>query len=82
MPAPSRSLLVGLVGSGIGPSLSPQMHEREADELGIRCLYRRLDLDVLELPPAAVGELLAAARLVGFDGLNVTHPCKDRKSVV
>ena len=76
MPAPSRSFLVGLVGSGIGPSLSPPMHEREADELGLRYLYRRLDLDVLALPPTAIGELLAAARLAGFDGLNVTHPCK------
>jgi shikimate dehydrogenase len=76
VPAPSRSFLVGLVGSGIGPSLSPPMHEREADELGLRYLYRRLDLDVLALPPTAIGELLAAARLAGFDGLNVTHPCK------
>jgi shikimate dehydrogenase len=76
VPAPSRSFLVALVGSGIGPSLSPPMHEQEADELGIRYLYRRLDLDVLGLAPEAVGELLAAARLAGFDGLNVTHPCK------
>ena len=76
MTAPSRSFLVGLVGSGIGPSLTPPMHEREADELGVRYLYRRLDLDVLQLPPEAIGDLLAAARLAGFDGLNVTHPCK------
>jgi shikimate dehydrogenase len=73
---PSRSFLVGLVGSGIGPSLTPPMHEREADELGVRYLYRRFDLDALGLPPEAVGDLLAAAQLAGFDGLNVTHPCK------
>jgi shikimate dehydrogenase len=73
---PSRSFLVGLVGSGIGPSLTPPMHEREADELGIRYLYRRFDLDALGLPAAAIGDLLAAARRAGFDGLNVTHPCK------
>ena len=71
-----HSYLVGLVGTGIGPSLTPALHEREADELGIRYLYRRLDLDELRLPPAAIGELLAAARLGGYDGLNVTHPCK------
>jgi shikimate dehydrogenase len=76
VPAPSRSFLVGLVGSGIGPSLTPPMHEREADELGIRYLYRRFDLDALQLPAEAIGDLLAAARLAGFDGLNVTHPCK------
>jgi shikimate dehydrogenase len=72
----SRSFLVGLVGSGIGPSLTPPMHEREGDELGIRYLYRRLDLDALRLPAEAIGDILAAAQLAGFDGLNVTHPCK------
>src|SRR5215212_11726604 len=72
----AHSFLVGLVGSGIGPSLTPPLHEREADELGLRYLYRRLDLDRLQRPASAIGEILAAARLVGYDGLNVTHPCK------
>ncbi|MFJ4102970.1 shikimate dehydrogenase [Amycolatopsis japonica] len=67
--------LIGLVGTGIGPSLSPALHEREADELGLRYLYRRLDLDVLRLP---IGEVLAAARTAGFDGLNITHPVKQQ----
>ena len=72
----SHGFLVGLVGTGIGPSLTPPLHEREADELGIRYLYRRLDLDRLGLAPEGVGDLLAAARLAGYDGLNITHPCK------
>jgi shikimate dehydrogenase len=72
----AQGYLVGLVGSGIGPSLTPPLHEREADELGLRYLYRRLDLDRLQRPASAIGEILAAARLVGYDGLNVTHPCK------
>jgi shikimate dehydrogenase len=72
----SSAFLVGLIGTGIAPSLTPPLHEREADELGVRYLYRRLDLDELGLPPTAVGDLLAAARLAGYDGLNVTHPCK------
>jgi shikimate dehydrogenase len=76
MASSSRGFLVGLVGSGIGPSLTPPLHEREADELGVRYLYRRLDLDELRLPPTAIGDLLAAARTAGYDGLNVTHPCK------
>ncbi|MFD3730268.1 shikimate dehydrogenase [Streptomyces sp. NPDC058632] len=70
------SYLVGLIGSGIGPSLSPALHEREAGRQGLRCLYRLLDLDTIGLPPEGVGELLDAARLLGFDGLNITHPCK------
>ncbi|MEV1286547.1 shikimate dehydrogenase [Micromonospora sp. NPDC049679] len=71
-----RSVLIGLVGTGIGPSLTPALHERAADELGIRYLYRLLDLDDLRLPPTAIGAILAAARLTGYDGLNITHPCK------
>ncbi|MER7081641.1 shikimate dehydrogenase [Saccharopolyspora kobensis] len=70
------SYLIGLVGSGIGPSLSPPLHEREADELGIRYLYRRWDLDVLGRPAESIGDLLAVARTAGYDGLNITHPCK------
>lgn len=70
------SHLIGLVGAGIGPSLSPALHEREADELGLRYLYRLLDLDALRLPANAVGALLEAVRLAGYDGLNLTHPCK------
>jgi shikimate dehydrogenase len=68
--------LVGLVGAGIAPSLTPALHERAADELGLRYLYRRIDLDELALPATAVGELLDAARTLGYRGLNITHPCK------
>lgn len=68
--------LVGLIGSDISTSLTPPMHEREADALGIRYLYRVLDLDDLGVPSTAVGELVAAARLAGYDGLNITHPVK------
>ncbi|MET8766552.1 shikimate dehydrogenase [Streptomyces sp. NPDC004658] len=70
------SYLVGLVGAGIGPSLSPALHHREADRQGLRYLYRLLDTDVLGVPPEAVGDLVRAARDLGFDGLNITHPCK------
>ncbi|MGY0489598.1 shikimate dehydrogenase [Streptomyces sp. WG-D5] len=73
---PQDSYLVGLIGEGIGPSLSPALHEREADRQGLRYLYRRLDIAELGVPAENVGELLRAARTVGFDGLNITHPCK------
>jgi shikimate dehydrogenase len=72
----TADLLVGLIGSGIGPSLSPALHMREARELDLRYRYVRLDLDALKLPPEAVGDLLRQARVAGFRGLNVTHPCK------
>lgn len=76
MQQPRPGVVVGLIGTGIGPSLSPALHEAEADALGLRYVYRRLDLDVLGLPAEAVGDVLSAARLAGYDGLNVTHPCK------
>jgi shikimate dehydrogenase len=75
-PTPDGGFLVGLIGTGIGPSLSPPLHEREADAWDVRYLYRLLDLDRLGLPATAVGEVLAAVRLAGYDGLNVTYPCK------
>ncbi|MFD0482610.1 shikimate dehydrogenase [Kineococcus sp. GCM10028916] len=68
--------LVGLIGSGIGPSLTPALHEREAAELGMHCEYRRLDLDVLRVPARDVGRLLDRVRSQGWAGVNVTHPCK------
>ena len=49
------SYLVGLIGSGIGPSLSPALHEREAARQGLRYLYRLIDIDTLGVPPLAEG---------------------------
>lgn len=72
----AESFLVGLVGDGVMPSLTPYMHEREGDVQGLRYLYRPIDLMELGLPGQAVGELLAGARSLGFNGLNITHPCK------
>jgi shikimate dehydrogenase len=68
--------LIGLIGAGIGPSLSPALHEREADALGLRYQYRRLDLLELGIGADRIGDLLAAAQLTGYTGLNVTHPVK------
>jgi shikimate dehydrogenase len=67
---------VGLIGSGIVGSLSPELHEREADELGLRYVYQILDLGELGLGPQDTGTLVAQARRLGFAGLNITHPCK------
>ncbi|WP_425445738.1 shikimate dehydrogenase [Umezawaea tangerina] len=69
-------MLVALVGSGIGPSLSPALHEREAERAGLPYRYRRIDLDEWGLPPEAVGDVVAVTRDAGYRGLNITHPCK------
>jgi shikimate dehydrogenase len=67
---------VGLIGAGIGGSLSPALHEHEAAEQGLRCAYRLIELDERGLAPSEVGGVLADARRAGLRGLNVTHPCK------
>src|SRR5690349_20438042 len=74
--ADARRYVVGLIGSDLGPSLSPQLHEREADELGLRYLYQLIDLDELGLGAEDVGDLVSQARRLGFAGLNITHPSK------
>ncbi|MCH6470100.1 shikimate dehydrogenase [Sinomonas terrae] len=71
-----RAHLVGLIGSGIGGSLSPLLHEHEAAAQGLRYAYRTLDLEELGLQPADAGQLARQAVRLGFTGLNVTHPCK------
>jgi shikimate dehydrogenase len=72
----SRAVLLGLIGSGIGASLTPSMHEREGDEQGLRLQYKLIDLRELGLGAEALPDLLVAAERMGFDGLNITHPCK------
>jgi len=72
----AQSYLVGLIGDGVMPSLTPPMHEREADAHEMRYLYRPIDLAVLGRPAEDVGELLRAGAQLGFNAFNVTHPCK------
>ena len=72
----ARSVLIGLIGRGIGPSRSPIMHEREGARLGMDYSYRLIDFDRLGLEDTALGEIVAAAEQLGFSGLNVTHPFK------
>ncbi|HYG86508.1 MAG TPA: shikimate dehydrogenase [Azospirillum sp.] len=73
---PGPAVLAGLIGSGIQASRTPAMHEREGAEQGLRYIYKLIDLEALGLGTDALPELLTAARRMGFDGLNVTHPCK------
>jgi len=68
--------LVGLIGEGIQASLSPALHEEEARCQGLSLHYRLIDLvqdgsSVDDLP-----RLIDSAEAAGFDGLNITHPCK------
>ena len=68
--------LVGLLGAGIGGSLTPGLHEAEADRLGLSYTYRVIDLDAIGQPAERSAALVRSAADLGYDGLNVTHPSK------
>ena len=71
-----RAVLLGLIGQDIQGSRTPEMHMREGEAQGLRLVYRLIDLTRLGLGVEALPDLLAAAQRMGFDGLNITHPCK------
>ena len=68
--------LCGLVGAGIQQSLTPAMQEEEARQQGLRLHYQLIDLDRTPGSVEQLPVLLAAARIMGFAGLNITFPCK------
>ena len=73
---PGAKLLIGLIGSGIGRSLTPAMHEEEARHHGLRVYDQLIDLEREQLGVEVLPSLLRAMRTIGFAGYNVTHPCK------
>ncbi len=70
------AILAGLIGAGIEKSLTPAMHEREGAAQGLVYVYRLIELDRPGLSAAALPDLLTAAERFGFNGLNITYPCK------
>lgn len=71
-----KKLLVGLIGAGIQGSLAPALQEEEARHHGLRLHYQLIDLDAVAPGVEVLPALIAAARVMGFAGLNVTYPCK------
>jgi shikimate dehydrogenase len=70
------AFLLGLIGEAIQASRTPAMHEREAVAQNMRAIYRLVDLHKLGLGVEALPDLLLSAERMGFNGLNITHPCK------
>lgn len=78
---PARSpaevrIRIGLLGRGIGSSLTPIMHEQEGKRLGLAYRYHLIDFDTLSLDDADLGLMLDAVEASGFRGVNVTFPFK------
>lgn len=65
---------VGLLGHGIGPSLTPAMHVREGDALGLDYHYEIVDL--LDRADVDLDAELQRLERAGFAAVNVTHPYK------
>ena len=71
-----RSVLIGLIGEGVTPSLTPPMHELEGARHELHYVYRTIELSASASTVDSVHQLLTSARRLGFSGLNVTHPIK------
>lgn len=70
--------LVGLLGEGITTSLTPPMHRREAELLGIDYEYRTIDIAERGETVDDLPGILAGVAAEGYDAINVTHPFKQR----
>ncbi|MFC4068214.1 shikimate dehydrogenase [Actinoplanes subglobosus] len=64
----------GLIGTGIGASLSPALHEAEGSHHHLGLSYTLFDAD----SPSDLERHLDEAERAGFAGLNITHPFKQQ----
>ena len=72
-----RPVLVGLIGRGTALSRTPRMHEVEGARQGLRYVYTRIDpAEMAATPPFE--DMLRAAEICGYAGVNVTHPYKQQ----
>jgi quinate/shikimate dehydrogenase (NAD+) len=70
-------VLLGLIGSRIGRSISPAMHEAAGRAAGFDVRYHLIDASVIGFAVDALPRLLSGVRLAGFAGMNVTFPFKE-----
>lgn len=78
VPGRRLDVKVGLLGRGIELSRTPAMHEREAARMGLTCSYVLIDFDALGLSDSDLPAAIEAAVSLGFHGVNVTYPFKQR----
>jgi shikimate dehydrogenase len=70
------NVLIGLIGAALQSSMSPTLHMREGAAQNLVYLYKLIDLDQLGLDACALPTLMDSAKRMGFNGLNITFPCK------
>ncbi|MFZ2102248.1 MAG: shikimate dehydrogenase, partial [Oricola sp.] len=67
---------VGLVGKGIQKSRTPAMHEAEGAAQGLKYSYRLFDTETIRPVVPRLEEIIRAAEICGYAGLNITYPYK------
>ncbi len=68
----AQTQVYALIGSPVGHTLSPIMHNTAFKELGLNCVYHAFDVGIQSAEKAIKG-----AVALGFGGLNVTMPLKE-----
>lgn len=71
--APADAKKLGVVGHPLDHSLSPVMQEAAIKALGLRAVYRKI-----EVAPEAWKDFIAQAAAMPLDGFNITVPYKER----
>ncbi|MDD4802922.1 MAG: shikimate dehydrogenase [Syntrophomonas sp.] len=67
------TILMGVIGNPIKHSLSPLMHNRAIEILGLNYIYLPF-----EVAPERLDEAVAAVRALNLQGINVTVPFKEK----
>ncbi|MCS6996182.1 MAG: shikimate dehydrogenase [Casimicrobiaceae bacterium] len=68
--------MLGLIGRGIGASLTPALHEEEGRRQGLIVHYQLVDFDRSGAGDEALKSLVLLLGTIGFAGVNVTYPFK------
>jgi shikimate dehydrogenase len=66
-----RTKALAVIGSPVGHSLSPAMHNLTYQKLGLDYVYLAFDVK-----PEQLETVIPAMKMMGFVGANVTMPCK------
>jgi len=69
-------ILAGLIGHGIGGSLTPALHEAEGKAHGIDYRYHPVDTALSAIAAQSLSQRVTEAEGKGYAGLNITHPHK------
>jgi len=74
--AGSSEIRAALVGSGIGLSRTPGMHQTVGHVLGLNYSYEIMDVDTAQYCNFSLTQLIERCESLGYAGLNITYPFK------